>query len=1050
MLAQLVQASLRRGAIVVLLTAILVGLGVWSAVRLPIDAVPDITNSQVQINTAVPALAPEEIEQLVTFPLENELAGIPGMVEMRSLSKFGLSQINLIFEDGTDIFRARQFAAERIQQARLPEGLSPRLAPIATGLGEIFYYTMEFTADATNKPASRVEQLMQLKQVNDFTIKSLLRSVPGVAELNSTGGYDRQLVVHPDAAKLAQAGLSFSTLAELIAENVKNEGGGIISMGGEQVIIRTTGRVQSVDDIANIPLKFRAASVLMRVKDVAEVSIGSATRTGAATHNGEEAVLGSVIMLMGANSRIVAQRVADRLQEIQPKLPAGIRARPVYDRTDLVNQTIRTVESSLFEGAVLVVAILFGMLGNWRAAIIVALAIPLSMLFALTGMFESRISGNLMSLGAIDFGLIIDGSVVMVENIVRHLAGLQKRLGRTLTFQERREAVAEAAKQVVNPMFFGVLIITLVYVPILVLTGIEGKMFRPMAATVIFALLGSLALALTLMPLLCAWFLKGQIKEEDNWLVSAFKKVYQPILRFALAFRIVVVGVAILLIAAAALVYSRMGAEFVPQLDEGSFAIQMVRTTSISLDASLELQKKAEQELLKRFPEISYAFSRIGSSEIATDPMGANVSDTYVFFNPPEKWRKVNGRTITKDELADLINRELSVTVPAQSYLFTQPIEMRFNEIMEGFRADIAVKIFGDDYAQLEEIAKEAAEIIENVRGAADVEFDAIGKAPMLEISPKRDAMANFNVHLDEVNRVVSTALAGTEVGAVNEGNRRFPIVVRMRENERQNPETLKQLPVTNHDGGVISLNRIANLEFIERVSMIQREAGRRRAAILVNLRGRDVQSFVDEAKAKLASQLTLPAGYFIEFGGQFENLQKAKQRLKIVVPAALILIFTLIFLSFRSVRQAALIFLCVPLAMTGGVFALALRDMPFSISAAIGFIALSGIAVLNGIMLISFINQLRAEGMSLRDAVWEGSLIRLRPKLMTALVASLGFVPMALATGAGAEVQRPLATVVIGGIISSTFLTLALLPALYEWIERRAEKSPKIEASNA
>ena len=1041
MLFRLVQSSLRRGAVVLLLTAILVGLGLWSAVRLPMDAVPDITNVQVQINTAVPALAPEEIEQLVTFPIESELAGIHGMVEMRSISKFGLSQVNLVFEDGTDIFRARQLVNERLQQVELPEGLTPRLAPIATGLGDIFYYTIDFTANAANKPSSRTEQLMVLKEINDFTIEPLLRSVRGVAELNSTGGYERQFIVHPNPQALASAGLSFTELADLIAENVRNEGGGVIAIGGEQVVIRTTGRVQGIDEIASIPLKFRAASVLVRVKDVATVEIGAGTRTGAATHNGEEAVLGSAIMLMGENSRVVAQRVGERLREIQSKLPPGVEVRAVYDRTGLVNRTIRTVEKNLFEGAILVMAVLFAMLGNWRAALIVALAIPLSMLFALTGMFESRISGNLMSLGAIDFGLIIDGSVVMVENIVRHMAEMQKRLGRQLTGQERREAVAEASQQVVNPMFFGVLIITLVYVPILVLTGIEGKMFRPMAATVIFALIGSLILALTLMPLLCAWFLKGKMKEEDNWIVTAFKSIYRPILRFALNFPLAVVTVAILLVAVSVLLYNRLGAEFIPQLDEASFAIQMVRTTSISLDASLELQKKAEQELLKRFPEISYAFSRIGTSEIATDPMGANVSDTYVFFNPIEKWRKVNGRTISKDELADLINKELSVLVPAQSYLFTQPIEMRFNEIMEGFRADIAIKVFGDDYAELERIAKESVQMVEKIPGAADVELDAVGKAPMLEISPKRDALAKYNVHLDDVNRVVATALAGAEVGTINEGNRRFPIVVRLKENERESLDALKRLPVATDYGGVLPLETLANIDFVERVSIVQREAGRRRAAILINLRGRDVHSFVQQAQVTLASELQLPHGYFVEFGGQFENLQTAKDRLMIVVPATLALIFAFIFLSFQSLRQATLIFLCVPLAVTGGVFALALRDMPFSISAAVGFIALSGIAVLNGIMLISFINQLRAEGKPLDEAVWEGSLTRLRPKLMTALVASLGFVPMAIATGAGAEVQRPLATVVIGGIVSSTFLTLVLLPTLYQWIESRAER---------
>lgn len=1041
MLFSLVNFSLRRGAIVLLATFLLIGVGVWSAFRLPIDAVPDITNVQVQINTAVPALAPEEIEQIVTFPLESELAGIQGMVEMRSLSKFGLSQVNLIFRDGTDIFRARQLVTERLQQVELPAGLTPRLAPIATGLGDIFYYTEDFTLDATNKPATRTEQLMQLKRINDWTIEPLLRSVPGVAELNSTGGYERQLVVYPNPQKLSDAGISFSQLSETIAENVKNEGGGIIALGGEQVVIRTTGRVQNIEEIENIPLKFRASSILMRVKDVADVGIGSGLRTGAATQNGEEALLGAVIMLMGENSRVVARRIAERMAEIQTKLPHGVQIKTMYDRTHLVNRTIHTVEKSLFEGAVLVVAILFAMLGNWRAALIVALAIPLSLLFALTGMFQSGISGNLMSLGAIDFGLIIDGAVVMVENIVRHVAETQRRLGRELTTAERREAVAEAGKQVVNPMFFGVLIITLVYVPILILTGIEGKMFRPMASTVIFALAGSLILALMLMPLLCAWFLKGKVKEHDNWLISFFKAIYRPILNLALRFRAVVILPALGVLAAAAFAYTRLGAEFIPQLDEGSFAIQIVRPASISLDASLELQKKSEKALLEKFPEISFVFSRIGTSEIATDPMGPNMADTFVFFTPQEKWRKENGQTISKDELADLIHKELSALFPSQSYLFTQPIEMRFNEILEGTRADIAIKVFGNDSAELERLAKETGEIVEKIRGASDVEFDAVGKTPMLEISPKRDALANFNVHLDDLNRVVANALAGTEVGTINEGNQRFKIVVRMREYLRENIEGLKQLPITTHNGGTLPLHKLAELKMVEQVSVIQREAGQRRSAILVNLRGRDVESFIQEAQTKLASELKLPTGYFVEFGGQFKNLKEAKNRLAIVVPSALVLIFVLIFLLFHSIRQATLIFLCVPLAMTGGVFALALRGMPFSISAAVGFIALSGIAVLNGIMLISFYNQLRSERKQIRESVLEGSLTRLRPMLMTALVASLGFVPMAFATGAGAEVQRPLATVVIGGIISATFLTLVLLPTLYDWLEGRRER---------
>jgi cobalt-zinc-cadmium resistance protein CzcA len=1042
MLTRLVEFCLRQRGMVLLATAILVGVGFYASTRLPIDAVPDITNIQVQINTAVPALAPEEIEQLVTFPLESELSGIQGMVELRSLSKFGLSQINLIFEDGIDVYRARQLVSERLQHVELPEGLQPKLAPVLTGLGDIYFYTLDFDASATNKPQGRQEQLMQLRQINEMLVKPQLRSVHGVSEVNSIGGYQKQYVVFPYPQKMSAAGLSFNELADRVSENVKNTGGGIIQIAGEQVAIRTTGRVQSIQDIESIPLKFRAGSILIRVKDVASVGIGSATRTGAATHNGQEAVIGGTLMLIGENSRAVASRVHAKTEDIQDKLPAGVVLRTLYNRTDLVNGTIRTVEKNLFEGALLVVAVLFAMLGNWRAALIVALAIPLSMLMAITGMVENKISGNLMSLGAIDFGLIIDGSVVMVENIFRHLAEKQKQFGRTLTAPERKAEVLKSSREVVNPMFFGVAIITLVYVPILSLSGIEGKMFRPMAWTVIFALGASLVLAVTIMPVLCSFFLSGKLREQDNWLVAAFKSIYRPILLFALRFRLVVVLLSAALFGSSLIVYSHMGAEFVPQLDESSFLIQMIRTTSIGLDSSLELQRKAEQLLLKEFPEVSHVFAIIGTSDIGTDPMGANVSDTYTFFAPNEKWRKVNGRAISKDELADLINRRLSVLVPAQSYLFTQPIEMRFNEMLEGTRADVAIKVMGNDYAELERISRAIGEVVEKVSGAADVEFDAVGKSPMLEIIPKRDALAKFNVHNEDINKVVSTALAGREAGTIIEGNQRFPIMLRLTESTRHDIEAIKRLPLKTENGGLLTLSQVADVQFAERVSLVQREAGQRRAAILVNLRGRDVEGFVQEARARIKEQVKLPDGYFVEFGGQFKNLQQAKARLRIVVPAALALIFTLIFFSFHSFRQAALIFVCVPLATAGGIFALAMRGLPFSISAAVGFIALSGIAVLNGIMLISFINQLRAEGKTLRESVLEGSLTRLRPKLMTAFVASLGFVPMAIAAGAGSEVQRPLATVVIGGIVSSTFLTLVLLPTLYEWMEGHAEQT--------
>ncbi|HRI11769.1 MAG TPA: CusA/CzcA family heavy metal efflux RND transporter [Verrucomicrobiota bacterium] len=1036
MLDRLLEFSVRQRVFVLLATLVLVGVGLWSAWRLPIDAVPDITNVQVQVNTSVPALSPEEVEKLVTFPIEMEMSGIPGMTELRSLSKFGLSQVTLIFEDGTDIYRARQLVSERLQNAadNLPPGLAPKLAPISTGLGEIYYYVVDYSPDATNKPAKRADQLMELKQIHDYLVKPRLRSTPGVAEVNASGGYEKQIVISPDPRKLASVGLSFSEVADAIGENVENAGGGIVQIGGEQINLRAAGRVQTLEEIADLPLKFAAGVTPIRVKDVAEVGIGSAMRTGASTYNGDECVLGAALMLAGENSRLVAQRVKEKLAEIQEKLPPGIKITTVYDRTVLVDRTIGTVEKSLFEGAILVVLVLLLLLGNWRAALIVSLAIPLSLLFALTGMVQGHVSGNLMSLGAIDFGLIVDGAVVMVENIVRHLGVKQHKLGRRLTAEERAREVLFAAKEVASPMFFGVVIITVVYVPILALTGIEGKMFRPMAITVIFALVGALVLSLTLMPALCSWFLRGDIREQDPWLIHGAKRLYSPVLTFSLRFRWVVVACAVGLFALASFVFVRLGAEFVPQLDEGSLAVQLIRTTSIGLDASVSMQERSEKLLLKEFPEVAYTFSRIGTAEVATDPMGPNVADTYIMLKQPADWRKVDGRTITKGALAELMAAEIGRHVPGQGTLVSQPIQMRFNEILEGVRADISVKIFGDDFATLERLGNEVREVLEGVRGG-EVEFDALGKSPSLEAVPNRAALGRYNLHAAEINKVMTSALAGQEVGKLIEGNRRFDIVVRLAENERQKLDDLGRLPV-RVEGGLLSLSKVADFKNSEQVAAITREFGQRRAALMVNLSGRDVQSYVDEAMAKVSEKVVVPPGYTIEFGGQFKNLQKARARLAIVVPLGLLLIFVLVFFALGSVRQSVLVYTGIPLAVTGGVFALWLRELPFSISAGIGFIALSGVAVLNGLVMISIFNLLREQGKSVAEAVNLGALTRLRPVLMTALVASLGFVPMALAQGAGAEVQRPLATVVIGGILSSTFLTLVVLPTLYEWVE--------------
>jgi len=1033
---------LRQRGIVIMGGIALLCAGLWSATRLPIDAVPDITNTQVQINSEVKGLAPEEIEKLVSYPLEMVMFGIPRLTELRSLSKTGLSQLTLVFEDGTDIYRARQLISERLQYANesIPTGITPKIAPITTGLGEIYYYVVDYAEGykGADKPVSRPEQLMELKLVHDFIVKPELRSVPGIAEVNASGGYEKQIVVLPSPQKLAALGITFNELAQVIGENVENAGGGSIQVGGEQIAVRSNGRVRTVEEIGELPVRFRPGAEPLRVRDIADVAVGTNIRTGSATHNGRESVLGSALMMAGENSRVVADRVSERLEQIRKKLPPGIEITTVYNRKDLVKTTIATVEKNLFEGAILVMVVLLLLLGNWRAVLIVSLAIPLSFLFATMGMLATGVSGNLMSLGAVDFGLIIDGAVVMVENIVRRIGVRQHELGRTLTMEEQIRTVRSAANDVSKPTFFGVLIITIVYIPLLSLTGVEGKMFKPMALTVIYALVGSLLLSLTLMPVLCTFLLRGKVSEGDNVLIKRLKGLYRASLHGAINHRWKVITCVVLLFALSAWVFSRMGAEFIPQLDEGSLSSEMIRANSISLDASVDMQEHAEKLLLQKFPGITGIFSRIGTSEVATDPMGVNASDTYIFYKSFDQWPKLDGKVMTKDQLSKLLIEELEHSSPGQTALFSQPIEMRFNEILEGVKADVSVKVFGEDLEELERLATEVREILEKVPGAAEVEVDAMGKAPLLEISPNRKAMGRFGVQSDEINAAVRGALAGGNPGVIIDGNRRYPIMVRMPENLRSKIQEIRRIPLRTADGGLVTLADVADVNTLEKVNSISREMGQRRLAIMVNLRGRDVESFVREAQQKIHEQVSIPPGYSIEFGGQFKNLQQARLRLMLIVPAALLIVFLLIFTAFGSLRQAFMIYSGIPLAITGGVFAIWLRGMPFSISAAVGFIALSGVAVLNGLMLISYYNQLRDQGKSLMDAVIEGSLTRLRPVMMTAMVASLGFVPMALGIGAGAEVQRPLATVVIGGIITSTLLTLIVLPLIYLMVEQR------------
>jgi len=1045
MIDKILELSLRQRAFILLAALALVAVGLWAATRLPIDAVPDITGVQVQINTEVPALAAEESEKLVTRPIEIEMAGLPGIEEMRSLTKFGLSQVTLQFSDNTDVYRARQLVTERLQAAveRLPHDVAPKLAPISTGLGEIFYYNVSYKPNA-KRPELLREQLFQLRELHDYTIKPLLRTVPGVAEVNESGGYERQLVIQPRPEDLERSGMTFSELADIIAANVENAGGGIISRGGNQLSIRAVTRANTLQDIANLPVKFAAGVKPLLVKDLANVSYGSRIRTGAATIDGEETVIGAAMMLAGENSREVAERVKARLTEIQEKLPDNVQVQPQYDRSILINKTIHTVSTNLFEGAILVTALLFALLGNWRGALIVTMAIPLSFLFALTGMVKLGVSGNLMSLGAVDFGLLIDGAVVIVENVVRQLGIRQHELGRRLTSEERSQIVLAASKQVAHPMFFGVVIIAIVYIPILALTGIEGKMFHPMAVTVMLALTGALVLALTLMPVLCSFLLRGRIGEGDNFVIRAAKNIYEPLLRVVLAARWIVVMAAIAVFAGSLWLFTHLGAEFVPKLDEGSITSMLYKPVGMSLDESVRTDLELEKTLLREFPEITRIFTRIGTSDIATDPMPPNECDVYIFYKPLDQWPKTPGRPRNKAELNSQIDATLKKLDPNYKILFAQPIEERFNEMLEGTKAELAVKIFGDDYDVLEKLGDQIKGILEKTPGAEEVEHETEGRRPQLLIEARHDELQRYSLSASEVNKAVSAALAGKVVGTAIDGEKRYDIVVRMPEEIRADNEKIRQLPLRVGDHGLVKMGGVVDLKTVEVVEPIFRDEGHRRAAILVNLNTSDVEGFVHQVEERIKQEVKMPEGYLVEFGGQYKNLEQARARLMVVVPAALALIFILIFLAFGSIRQAFLVYTGIPLAVTGGVLSLWLRGMPFSISAAIGFIALSGVAALNGLVLISYFNQLREQGRSVREAVIEGSLTRLRPVLMTALVASFGFVPMAIATGTGAEVQRPLATVVIGGILSSTFLTLIVLPVLYAWLERDGKRADK------
>jgi len=1046
---KILDSCLRHRWLVLAFVAGAAALGIWNFQRLPIDAVPDITNVQVQINTEAQGYSPLEAEQRVTFPIETALSGLPRLEYTRSVSRYGLSQVTAVFQDGTDIYFARQLVNERLAEARsqLPEGIEPSMGPIATGLGEIFMYTVTAEPGSGHTP-------MDLRTIHDWVIRPQLRQTPGVIEVNTVGGYQKQFHVLPDPAKLLAHDLTLHDVMEALARNNANVGAGYIERSGQQYLIRSPGQVASVADIEAIVVATRDG-VPIPLAQLAEIRIGSELRTGAATRDGQEIVLGTVFMLIGENSRTVSEAAGRKLAEIGPSLPPGVRAEAIYDRSKLVDKTIATVRENLVYGAMLVIGVLLVLLGNLRAALITAMVIPLSMLLTITGMVEQGVSANLMSLGALDFGLIVDGAVIIVENCLLRLGQEQRRQGRVLDLHERVQTVFRATREVFTSSLVSVIVVVLVNLPIFTLAGVEGKMFQPMAFTVVLALLAALVLSITFVPAAIAIFLRGRVAEHENALVRRARGAYEPVLRFALRRRLPVVGAAAALVVLAALGAGRMGSEFLPNLDEGDIALHALRIPGTSLTQALSMQNQLE-ETIKAFPEVSHVFAKIGTADIATDPMPPSVADTFIIMKEREDWPDPGK---TKAELLAEMERAVR-QVPGNNYEFLQPIQMRFNELIAGVRSDLAVKLVGDDLDRLRETGAAIEEVIGGVPGAADVTLEQVTGLPLLTIEPDRDALRHYGLNVADLQEVVQISLGGKAEGQVFEGDRRFDIVVRLPERLRGNLEAIRTLPIplpharggalheTDVFGakrappGHVPLAEVARIDLSLGPNQVSRENGKRRVVVSANVRGRDLGSFVAEVQERIAAEVELPEGYWLDYGGTFEQLQSATARLRLLVPLTLVLIFLLLLATFGSARDAALVFSGVPLALTGGVAALALRDIPFSISAGIGFITLSGVAVLTGVVMVSCIRDLRARGMDLEEAILEGALTRLRPILMIALVASLGFLPMALNTGTGAEVQRPLATVVIGGIISATVLTLLVLPALYRMFHRPSGSS--------
>jgi len=1039
MIESILRAAITRRWLVLAAVLALIILGLWNYQRLPIDAVPDITNVQVQINTEAPGYSPLETEQRITYPVETALAGLPKLAYTRSITRYGLSQVTVVFDEGTDIYFARNLINERLGQIKsaLPVGIEPVMGPIATGLGEIFMYTVEiddpekFDASALSDSAGLSNE-SYLRELQDWVIRPQLMQVKGVVEINAIGGYTRQYHITPEPIKLLQWGLTMEDLVVALKNNNDNRGAGYLERSGQQLLVRTPGQLTSIADIENLIVS-NPKGVAVRIGDLAQVAIGKELRTGAATQNGRETVLGTALMLKGENSRTVARALSIKLEEINRSLPEGVRAVAVYDRTQLVDKTISTVQKNLLEGALLVIAVLFLLLGNMRAALITAAVIPITMLMTITGMVEAGVSANLMSLGALDFGLIVDGAVIIVENCIRRLGEAQR--NGNLELKERLQLTYEATSEVIRPSLFGVGIITLVYLPIFTLTGVEGKMFHPMAITVVIALTAALILSLTFVPAAIALIMNGKIAEHENRFMQTAKKLYQPLLLGAFKQRSLILGGSVFLVVLSAWLSTRLGSEFIPQLDEGDIALHALRIPGTGLDQAVGMQTLLEARI-KQFPEVDKVFAKIGTADIATDPMPPSVADNYVIFKPRSEWPN------PKREKADLVKTiETAVReLPGNNYEFTQPIQMRFNELISGVRSDLGIKVIGDDLEQLQTSAAEILEVLEKIPGAADARMEQVTGLPVLTVTPKRDQLAAYGLTVSTLQDFVATAIAGEGAGLIYEGDRRFEIVVRLPEKLRNDLSALQRLPVPiKTEPGFVPLNEVASIELAPAPNQVSRENGKRLVIVTANVRGRDLGSFVNEVQTRIASDVKLPAGYWLDYGGTFEQLESASKRLAIVVPLTLLMVIALLVMAFGSIKDALIIFTGVPLALTGGVLALWLRDMPMSMSAGVGFIALSGIAVLNGLVMLAFIRQLYLEHGDLMEAIIQGALTRLRPVLMTALVASLGFVPMAFNVGIGAEVQRPLATVVIGGIISSTLLTLLVLPILYELVHRKS-----------